>query len=93
MGEIAEMMLDGTLDCETGEYLGEGDGYPRSLSDHHVEGIVTNWPPKPKDTKCPMCQKMVRGVEAVHQHMKDKHRIVKKRDREAALQGEDQCQK
>ena len=30
MGEIAEMMLDGTIDCETGEYLGEGHGYPRS---------------------------------------------------------------
>jgi len=30
MGEIAEMMLDGTLDCETGEYLGEPCGYPRT---------------------------------------------------------------
>lgn len=30
MGEIAEMMLDGTLDCETGEYLGQGPGYPRT---------------------------------------------------------------
>lgn len=30
MGEIAEMMLDGTLDCETGEYLGDGPGYPRT---------------------------------------------------------------
>ena len=23
MGEIADMMLDGTLDCETGEYIGD----------------------------------------------------------------------
>lgn len=30
MGEIADMMLEGTLDCETGEYLGEGPGYPRT---------------------------------------------------------------
>jgi hypothetical protein len=30
MGEIAEMMLDGTLDQYTGEYLGPGPGYPRS---------------------------------------------------------------
>lgn len=30
MGEIAEMMLDGTLDQYTGEYIGEPVGYPRS---------------------------------------------------------------
>lgn len=30
MGEISEMMLDGTLDSITGEYLGEACGYPRS---------------------------------------------------------------
>lgn len=33
MGEIAEMMLDGTLDSVTGEYLGEPCGYPRSMTD------------------------------------------------------------
>lgn len=33
MGEIADMMLDGTLDCITGEYLGEPCGYPRSRED------------------------------------------------------------
>lgn len=31
MGDIADMMLDGTLDSMTGEYLGEGPGYPRSM--------------------------------------------------------------
>jgi hypothetical protein len=30
MGDIAEMMLDGILDEQTGEYLGEGVGYPRT---------------------------------------------------------------
>lgn len=30
MGEIADMMIDGTLDCQTGEYLGEGQGFPRT---------------------------------------------------------------
>jgi len=29
MGEIADGMIDGTFDAETGEYLGEGPGYPR----------------------------------------------------------------
>lgn len=30
MGEIADMMIDGTLDMYTGEYLGRGPGYPRT---------------------------------------------------------------
>lgn len=30
MGDIAEMMLEGILDEQTGEYLGEGVGYPRT---------------------------------------------------------------
>lgn len=32
MGEIAEMMLDGTLDYETGEYIGDPCGYPKTAS-------------------------------------------------------------
>ena len=31
MGEIADMILDGTLDYQTGEYIGEPCGYPRTL--------------------------------------------------------------
>lgn len=31
MGEIADMILDGTLDEQTGEYIGEPCGYPRTL--------------------------------------------------------------
>ncbi len=42
MGEIAEMMLDGTLDSVTGEYLGDPCGYPRSMTDG------TYWPDKKK---------------------------------------------
>ena len=37
MGEIADMILDGILDSETGEYLGEAVGYPRSAHDEHAE--------------------------------------------------------
>jgi hypothetical protein len=29
MGEIADMMLDGTLCEQCGEYIDEGDGFPR----------------------------------------------------------------
>ena len=32
MGEIADMMIDGTLDYMTGEYIGRGQGYPRTVS-------------------------------------------------------------
>lgn len=42
MGEIAEMMLDGTLDSVTGEYLGDPCGYPRSMTDG------TYWPDRDK---------------------------------------------
>ena len=36
MGEIAEMMLDGLLDEETGEFIdGEAPGYPRRMSEMH----------------------------------------------------------
>jgi len=30
MGEIADMLLEGTLDFYTGEYLGRGNGIPRT---------------------------------------------------------------
>ena len=30
MGDVADMMLDGTLDIETGEYIGNACGYPRT---------------------------------------------------------------
>ena len=81
MGEIAEMMLNGDLDCETGEYLGEGDGYPRTLNDVSDDKYY-DWgnifqkgmhPRKAKTHKCPLCPRKVRGVDAVAQHIKDKH--------------------
>lgn len=31
MGEIAEGLINGDFDSVTGEYLGEGHGYPRSI--------------------------------------------------------------
>ena len=34
MGEIADMMIDGTLDYITGEYIGEGYGYPRTRQEN-----------------------------------------------------------
>ena len=46
MGDISEMMLDGTLDSITGEYLGDACGYPRSITDG------TYWTDSEKLKKC-----------------------------------------
>lgn len=35
MGEIADSIIDGEFDYITGEYLGEGVGYPRSIYDNY----------------------------------------------------------
>lgn len=41
MGEIADGMIDGTFDYITGEYLGEGGGFPRSYADNHSRGCYS----------------------------------------------------
>lgn len=53
MGEIADMMIDGTLDFYTGEYIGRGKGIPRTLDrslpweqgnkNHNAKSGVTKW--------------------------------------------------
>lgn len=44
MGEIAEMMLDGTLDEQTGEYIGEAVGYPRTMQPGYYNSIKKRRP-------------------------------------------------
>lgn len=39
MGDIAEMMLDGTLDEQTGEYIGKPCGYPRTFEKGYYNPI------------------------------------------------------
>jgi len=41
MGEIADMILDGILDEQTGEYIGPGVGYPRTMQ-RDTPGDATN---------------------------------------------------
>ena len=64
MGEIADMMLDGTLDYETGEYLGDSVGFPRTRNAQ-----------KPK-IKCPHCNRQLKGAQGFRDHMRDKHEGV-----------------
>ena len=39
MGEIADMILEGILDEQTGEYLGEAVGYPKTLEKGYYNTI------------------------------------------------------
>ncbi len=73
MGEIAEMMLDGTM-CECcGVFIGRPVGYPRYCRECQAEA-----PPAPraqnkeKKTKCIACGRMIAPV-GMGQHVKDKH--------------------
>lgn len=67
MGEIANMMLEGTLCAGCGEYLeqGWGDGFPR-----YCAGCA---PPSLKvKVKCPQCGRSVKAV-GLDQHIRDAH--------------------
>ena len=74
MGDIADMMLEGLLDEETGEYIGdvnladygtEAPGFPRSLEREYREGRKAHDPlPSPQKgalkVNCPVCNKRVK---------------------------------
>ena len=71
MGEVAEMMLDGTL-CEAcGEWFGDGQapGYPRYHK--RCRPVVLPTPPKPK---CPECGRKVKPT-GLADHMRDAHGV------------------
>lgn len=73
MGDIADMMLDGTL-CEgCGVYLeGEARGYPRYCSSCKRERLATAYGAGfPK--KCKHCGKKLVSSQSEHDHMKAKH--------------------
>jgi len=77
MGEIADMMLEGILDEETGEYIGDQNeaiygvpnpGFPISYERDGREGTKLK-------ISCPTCGKMVKPV-GLSQHQKDKHGLT-----------------
>jgi hypothetical protein len=70
MGEIADMMLDGTL-CEgCGVYLeGDGDGIPRYCSScRRIQG-----PGPSMKVACPTCGRKVKAV-GLKDHQRDTHK-------------------
>lgn len=39
MGDIADAMINGDMDCMTGEWLGDGAGYPRTYEPGHPNSV------------------------------------------------------
>jgi endogenous inhibitor of DNA gyrase (YacG/DUF329 family) len=73
MGEIADMMLDGTL-CECcGAYIGRSQGFPGYCSKQCAQDRGAIEAPIIK-VKCKKCGKRVKEI-GLAQHMKDKHGI------------------
>ena len=84
MGEIADMMLDGTM-CECcGEYIGSDIGYPQYCSEQcardcgavEVEGVAMTkcGQPRPSKTNCPDCGKLVKKA-GLADHRRDVHGV------------------
>ena len=89
MGEMADYMLEGD-DCqECGEYLGPGDGFPRSCPSCRDQGkvvqpqffrtpaldarMVTLTLPANTTVRCPICNRKVRAIGYVD-HQRSLHR-------------------
>ena len=69
MGEIAEMMLDGTICQVCGEFMGDECGFPRTCTacqprDHKTPAIAK--------MKCPTCGKKVKAI-GLADHQRDVH--------------------
>lgn len=88
-GEIADMMLNGTMCAGCGMWLHDGedgDGFPEycascqpdePLTTHKVARRVSNPPARVKsarDTECPFCKKKMRGFGGLKNHMHDTHK-------------------
>lgn len=81
MGEIADMMIDGTMCQVCGEFLGDPQGYPitcdgcKSRGDDPNDVSLANKPRDPKTVECPepLCERKFRNRQAAAQHWVDKH--------------------
>ena len=79
MGEIADMMIDGTMCQVCGVFLNEeGPGYPVTCDGCGGDVMDTapaNTPKDPKTVACPdpFCERKFRNRSAAAQHWVDKH--------------------
>jgi hypothetical protein len=75
MGDVAEMMLDGTLCERCGVYIGNPDGYPKKCKpckkednlENHAKYLLTQ-----KKVECPTCKKKIKPA-GLADHIRDKH--------------------
>ena len=74
MGEIADMMLDGTLCQQCGCFLGDDQGYPQTCSDCAKPGRSYKRPSaaKQEQSQCHHCKKWVTSI-GLPQHIAAKH--------------------
>lgn len=86
MGEIADMMLDGTL-CECcGAYIGSDAGYPQYCSDTCANDrgmaledgipVALDTTPRPPKTICPDCGKRVKEA-GLADHRRAVHSVAR----------------
>jgi len=73
MGEIADMMIDGEMCQECGEYLGDGDGYPRTCHGCGGDGANPTVLISDKHTSCGLCHKKFKNKTALVDHIRNKH--------------------
>jgi hypothetical protein len=92
MGDIADMMLDGTLCQECGDYLGPECGYPRSCSGCD-SSPKTSKPPKQKSggtpkseprANCPQCGKRI-SIVGLADHERSVHGGPSKRSAQCPI--------
>lgn len=75
MGEVADSILDGDFCQECGEYMGEGDGYPRSCPacqrgnrEQRAQRAALAAP----KVACDICGKKVKAA-GLQDHQRDSH--------------------
>ena len=81
MGEVAEMMLDGTLCSVCGTYIGTDAGYPVTCDDckggtrHRTVAKVAKVKPAPKGKKvqCPHCNRKAKEGKGLQDHIRVMH--------------------
>lgn len=76
MGEIAEMMLDGTMCQSCGEWLhgGEdGPGIPGFCFSCQPDALLNEGPPSRKPFVCPDCNRRFRKEVGLKDHRRDAH--------------------
>lgn len=74
MGEIADATINGDF-CEgCGEWLGEGDGFPRLCAGCGGDDFERGFQDLPAMRySCPICRKLFRSAYAMNQHRRDAH--------------------